>query len=71
MGRWPVGKELALRPRMQAIALEAILRAVIGAGDERRLQRLRVLLARLARIGLVEMWVAFVWVAFTHERAAR
>jgi cytochrome P450 len=58
---WPVGEELALRPRMQAITLEVILRAVIGVSDERRMERLRVLLQRLTRIGLLEMWLAFTY----------
>lgn len=59
--RWPMGEEIELRPRMQAITLEVILRAVIGVSDERRLQRLRELLARLTRIGLVEMWAAWTY----------
>jgi cytochrome P450 len=46
--RWRVGETIATRPRMQAIALEVILQAVIGVRDERRLERLRSLLARVA-----------------------
>src|SRR5437667_11920022 len=34
--RWPVGAHFQLRPRMQAIALEVILRAVFGVPDEGR-----------------------------------
>jgi cytochrome P450 len=59
--RWPVGEELALRPRMQAITLEVILRAVIGVSDATRLERLRASLSKLTRIGLLEMWVAFTY----------
>jgi cytochrome P450 len=44
VGRWPRGSEFAIWPRMQAITLEVIMRAVIGVRDERRLERLRVLL---------------------------
>ncbi len=57
--RWPVGEEFPIRPRMQAITLEVILRAVVGVSDERRLERLRVLLGRLTRVGILEMWL--VW----------
>jgi cytochrome P450 family 135 len=61
--RWPVGRELPIRPRMQAITLEVILRTVIGVSDERRMERLRALLRRLTRVGIVEMWI--VW-AYPH-----
>ena len=53
--RWPVGETFPIRPRMQAIALEVILRTVIGVSDKRRLERLRGLLRRLTRVGLLEM----------------
>ena len=32
---WPVGTPLAMRPRMQALTLEVIMRAVFGSRDER------------------------------------
>ena len=32
---WPVGEPLAMRPRMQALTLEIIMRAVFGTRDER------------------------------------
>ncbi len=44
--RWPVGEPLALRPRMQAITLEVIMRLVFGIEDAERLERVRVLLER-------------------------
>jgi cytochrome P450 family 135 len=44
---WPVGEPLALRPRMQAITLEVILRLVIGVRDPEALARLRELLGQL------------------------
>ncbi len=69
--RWPVGEELALRPRMQAITLEVILRAVIGVSDERRLQRLRTLLARLTRVGLLEMWGTWTYPKLLAHRFVR
>lgn len=45
--RWPVGEPFALRPRMQAITLEVILRTVFGIREADRLARLRELLPRL------------------------
>jgi len=47
--RWPRGEEFAIWPRMQAITLEVIMRAVIGVRDERRLASLRPLLLRVQR----------------------
>src|SRR5438067_2537990 len=38
---WPLGRTFALRPRMQALTLEVILRAVFGIDDPGRLERLR------------------------------
>ncbi|MGA2163169.1 MAG: cytochrome P450 [Solirubrobacteraceae bacterium] len=46
--RWPVGEGFAIYPRMQAIALEVILRAVIGVRDPARMARLRELLPKMA-----------------------
>jgi cytochrome P450 len=42
---WPLGREFAIHPRMQAITLEAILRVVFGVADGPRLERLRGMLA--------------------------
>src|SRR5437868_5736482 len=44
---WPAGEPYRLRPRMQAITLEIILRAVFGLERGERLERLRVELRRL------------------------
>jgi cytochrome P450 len=44
---WPLGEELPIHPRMQAVTLEAILRVVFGVGGGVRLARLRALLTRL------------------------
>ncbi|HWX45488.1 MAG TPA: cytochrome P450 [Solirubrobacteraceae bacterium] len=59
--RWPVGVEFPIRPRMQAITLEVILRTVVGVRDERRLERLRVLLRKLTQVGIVEMWAVWAY----------
>jgi cytochrome P450 family 135 len=45
--RWPTGEPYALRPRLQAITLEIILRTVFGLEQGERLERLRVELRRL------------------------
>jgi cytochrome P450 family 135 len=45
--RWPRGEPYRLRPRMQALTLEIILRAVFGLGEGERLERLRRELRRL------------------------
>ena len=44
---WPVGEPYKLRPRMQAVTLEIILRAVFGVQEGERLERLRFELRRL------------------------
>jgi cytochrome P450 len=44
---WEPGGELSLHPRMQAVTLEVILRAVFGVTDEPRRERLRELLPQL------------------------
>ena len=43
---WRPGATMAMRPRMQAVTLEVILRPVFGIEDAERLDRLRVLLPR-------------------------
>jgi cytochrome P450 family 135 len=45
--RWPIDEPYRLRPRMQAMTLEIILRAVFGVSEGPRLQRLRHELRRL------------------------
>ena len=56
---WPVGRELALRPRMQAITLEVILRAVFGVRDGERMDLLRERIPRLAATTSVLTWLPF------------
>jgi cytochrome P450 len=47
LGKWPLQRGFALHPRMQALTLEVILRAVFGVTDAARRERLSVLLPRL------------------------
>ena len=44
---WPTGKPFPLHPRMQAVTLEVIMRAVFGVEDPERRERLRALLPDL------------------------
>ncbi len=44
---WPVGDSFAIHPRMQAVTLEVILRAVFGISDASRLERLGELLGEM------------------------
>jgi cytochrome P450 family 135 len=44
---WPLGREFAIHPRMQAVTLEVIMRAVFGVTDPERAARLRGLLAEM------------------------
>jgi cytochrome P450 len=69
--RWPVGCEFPIRPRMQAITLEVILRTVVGVSDERRLARLRTLLRRITQVGVVEMWIVWAYPHLIDHRAVR
>ena len=45
--RWPIGRAFPIHPRMQAVTLEVILRAVFGVADPGRLARLRELLGQM------------------------
>ncbi|MBN1528627.1 MAG: cytochrome P450 [Thermoleophilaceae bacterium] len=57
--RWPVGPEFELRPRMQAITLEVILRAVFGVRDDARMDLFRERIPRLAETTSVLTWLPF------------
>jgi cytochrome P450 family 135 len=45
--RWPAGAPLELRPRMQALTLEVIMRAVFGVEEGARLDHVRAVLSDL------------------------
>ncbi|HYH62701.1 MAG TPA: cytochrome P450 [Solirubrobacterales bacterium] len=47
IARWPVGSAFPIHPRMQAVTLEVILRAVFGITDSERLERMRGVLAQM------------------------
>jgi cytochrome P450 family 135 len=46
ISRWPLGEPVRIHPRMQALTLEIILRAVFGLGEGDRLDELRAELIR-------------------------
>jgi cytochrome P450 len=50
---WPVGSPIKMRPAMQRIGLETILRAVIGVTEPARLARLRTLLPQISSPPLI------------------
>ena len=59
VARWPVGKEIELRPRMQAITLEVILRAVFGVRDGERMDLFRERIPPLGETTSVLNWLPF------------
>jgi cytochrome P450 len=56
---WPVGEPFALRPRMQAITLEVILRAVFGVRDGERMDLFRERIPPLGETTSVLNWLPF------------
>src|SRR5437588_4489530 len=59
--RWPTHEPFPIRPRMQSITLEVILRAVIGVSDPQRLARLRELLPKLLDFSVLDMWAVWLF----------
>jgi cytochrome P450 len=59
VSRWPVGRKFALRPRMQAITLEVILRAVFGVRDGERMDLFRARIPRLGELSSPLDWLPF------------
>jgi cytochrome P450 family 135 len=59
VARWPVGEEIELRPRMQAITLDVILRAVFGVRDDERMDLFRERIPPLGETTSVLNWLPF------------
>ena len=57
--RWPEGKPFALRPRMQAITLEVILRAVFGVRDPERMELFHRRIPPLGELSSALDWLPF------------
>ena len=77
--RWPRGTPFELRPRLQSITLDVILRAVFGVRGEDRLARFRATLPQLTEASGVVMWLPFMrrnfgpwspWARFVRMRRA-
>jgi cytochrome P450 len=51
VARWPKGEPVALHPRLQALTLEIILRAVFGLDEGRRLDAMRARLTGILQFG--------------------
>jgi cytochrome P450 family 135 len=56
---WPAGKEIELRPRMQVITLEVILRAVFGVRDDERMDLFRERIPPLGETTSILNWIPF------------
>jgi cytochrome P450 len=56
---WTVGRPFALRPHMQAITLDVILRAVFGVRDGERMDLFRERIPRLGNLSSVLDWLPF------------
>jgi cytochrome P450 family 135 len=57
---WPAGKAVKMRPAMQRIGLETILRAVIGVTEPGRLGRLRQLLPQVSSPPMIVQALMFI-----------
>jgi cytochrome P450 len=57
LAKWPVGRPFALRPRMQEITLEVILRTIFGVNDAERLMRFSHLTKRLDEVSNSVLWL--------------
>jgi cytochrome P450 family 135 len=57
--RWPLGRSFELRPRMQAITLEVILRAVFGVRHDERRERFRAAIPRIGELSTALDWLPF------------
>jgi cytochrome P450 len=68
--RWPLGEPFPLRPRMQVITLEVILRAVFGVRDDQRRQQFRERIPQLADATSLLNWLPFMDLDFGRRSPA-
>ena len=70
LASWPTGEAMPLWPRMQAITLEVIVRAVFGITDPERSRRMQVLLRDMLNRLTSARWVLgrTVWTLATRRR---
>jgi cytochrome P450 family 135 len=57
LARWPVGRPFPLRPSMQEITLEVILRTIFGVRDAERLMRFSHVTKRMGEVSNAVVWV--------------
>jgi cytochrome P450 len=57
IARWPLGEPFALRPRVQEITLEVILRTIFGVNDAERLIRYSHITKRLDEVSNAVLWL--------------
>ncbi|HEX8647907.1 MAG TPA: cytochrome P450 [Thermoleophilaceae bacterium] len=57
VARWPVGEPFALRPRMQALSLEVLLRSVLGVTDPGRLAEYHRRVSHMMKVSNAIVWV--------------
>ncbi len=69
--RWPLNEQFALWPRMRAITMEVILRAVIGVRDESRRRRLGEVLPASIWGGVFGMLAETMFPALAHGMVGR
>jgi len=69
IARWPQGRPVRLLPRMQALTLEIILRAVFGLSEGPRLDQLRTELVRAAWTTTARIGQLFFVLGPRHEAA--
>jgi cytochrome P450 len=67
---WPRGEPMSLQPRMQALTLEVIVRAVLGVDDDRRVAEIRTVLRQLLQ-DVMDPLPAFLIVLLGPRRFAR
>ena len=71
VARWPRREPFTARPRMQAITLEVIMRAVIGLRDPERMATLRKMLVRLVDVRDLDVAMFALWPDIATSRIGR
>lgn len=79
VGRWPLGEPFELRPHMQALTLEVLLRTVLGVNDRDRLDEYVRRVSRMMKVSNAVVYVPALrrdlgrwspWGRFVRARAA-
>ena len=79
LAAWPVGRPFALRPSMQRVTLEVILRTVFGVSSRERVERFERAIVHMASVSNMVLWAPWLrrnlgrlspWNRFVRARAA-